>query len=112
MLLDLHRIPLGWLPTGQALLDVGAQLLELDGAQMVLLLHQAEGFAKNLAGGGVEAGSDFDLHHRSSFVNPCQQQPFWFCFFLLTVLVRACTVGPQRKEAFESAFTDPVMLRS
>jgi len=49
--------------TSQTLLDIGAQLLELKGAQLVLLLHEAQGFAHDLTGGGVKTRSNFGLDH-------------------------------------------------
>ena len=49
--------------TGQTLLDIGAQLLELKGAQLVLLLHEAQGFADDLTGGGVETRGDLGFDH-------------------------------------------------
>jgi len=63
VLLDLLRIPEGRLATAESFLDVVSQLLELERTQLVLLLHEPEGFADDLAGGGVEARRDLGLHH-------------------------------------------------
>jgi hypothetical protein len=63
ILLDLVGAPGDRGATDQPLLDVGAQLLELKGAQLVLLLHEAQGFAHDLTGGGVETRGNFGLDH-------------------------------------------------
>jgi hypothetical protein len=63
ILLDLVGAPGDGRATGQTLLDVGAQLLELKGSQLVLLLHEAQGFAHDLTGGGVKTRGNFGLDH-------------------------------------------------
>ena len=63
VLLDLVGAPGDGGATDQPLLDVGAQLLELEGAELVLLLHEAQGFAHDLTGGGVETRGDFGFDH-------------------------------------------------
>jgi len=64
VLIDLVWVPGSRLPTAQTLLDVEGHLLQLQRAQSILLHHQAQGFAHDLTGGGVEPRGDLGFHHR------------------------------------------------